>query len=79
MFNMVIDGRQHKPQLSYLNSVVENSSKKILSDFEKLEIYRKIYPTFNKRHFMVFVRVFMESFHEFDDHIRTTISKFIEA
>ena len=43
------------------------------------EIYRKIYPTFNKRHFMVFVRVFMESFHEFDDHIRTTISKFIEA
>lgn len=35
--------RIKKEQLSYLNSVVEISSKKILSDFEKLEIYRKIY------------------------------------
>ena len=35
--------RLKKEQLSYLNSVVEISSKKILSDFEKLEIYRKIY------------------------------------
>ena len=35
--------RLKKEQLSYLNSVVEESSKKILSEFEKLEIYRRIY------------------------------------
>jgi len=40
-------------------------------------IYRKIYPRFNKRHFMVFLKVFMASFNEYENHIQETIDDYL--
>lgn len=39
------------------------------------EIYRRIYNVFNKRHFNVFVKVFMSSFSDYEKRIKKTIDK----
>ena len=39
------------------------------------DIYRRIYRVFNKRHFNVFIRVFMASFKEYEEHISKTIKE----
>ena len=43
------------------------------------EVYRRIYPIFNKRHFNVFVRVFMQSYKEFESNIDSTISEYVKG
>lgn len=37
------------------------------------EVYRRIYSVFNKRHFNVFVKVFMASFNEYENRIKRVI------
>ena len=37
------------------------------------EIYRRIYSVFNKRHFNVFIKVFMASFNEFEVRVKKVI------
>ena len=39
------------------------------------EIYRRIYNVFNKRHFNVFVKVFMSSFGDYEKRIKKIIEK----
>lgn len=41
------------------------------------EIYRRIYSVFNRRHFNVFVKVFMVSFGEYEKRIKNVINKFL--
>ncbi len=41
------------------------------------EVYRRIYPEFNKKHFNVFVKVFMSSFFEFEDNIQKVIDSYL--
>lgn len=42
------------------------------------EIYRRIYDVFNKRHFNVFVKVFMVSFTEYEKRIKNTINEYLK-
>lgn len=42
------------------------------------EIYRRIYKTFNKRHFNVFIKVFMASFSEYEVRIKKCIDNYIK-
>lgn len=39
------------------------------------EVYRRIYTIFNKRHFNVFIKVFMASFNEFESRIKSVIDE----
>ena len=39
------------------------------------EVYRRIYNSFNKRHFNIFVKVFMTSFPEYEKRINNTINE----
>ncbi|MDE6141506.1 MAG: hypothetical protein K2G03_02780, partial [Bacilli bacterium] len=39
------------------------------------EIYRRIYEIFNKRHFNVFIKVFMASFNEFEKRVNKVIKE----
>ena len=39
------------------------------------EVYRRIYNSFNKRHFNIFVKVFMTSFPEYEKRINKTINE----
>lgn len=39
------------------------------------EIYRRIYEVFNKRHFNVFIKVFMASFNEFEKRVNKVIKE----
>ncbi len=41
------------------------------------EIYRRIYNVFNKRHFNVFVKVFMSSFGDFEKRVKKTIDNYL--
>lgn len=41
------------------------------------EMYRRIYDVFNKRHFNVFVKVFITSFKDFENTIQTTIDNYL--
>lgn len=41
------------------------------------EIYRRIYDVFNKRHFNVFVKVFMISFTEYEKRIKNAINNYL--
>ena len=41
------------------------------------EMYRRIYDVFNKRHFNVFVKVFITSFKDFEDSVRDTINNYL--
>ena len=43
------------------------------------EVYRRIYPIFNKRHFNVFIRVFMQSYKEFETNISRTIDEYMKG
>ena len=42
------------------------------------EVYRKIYTRFNKRHFNVFIKVFMASFNEYEDRINEVIYDYLK-
>ena len=42
------------------------------------ESYRRIYDTFNKRHFNVFIKVFMASFNEYEHRINEVIEEYIK-
>ncbi len=42
------------------------------------EVYRRIYPKFNKRHFNVFIKVFMASFNEYEGRIKKTIDEYLK-
>ena len=42
------------------------------------EIYRRIYDVFNRRHFNVFIKVFMASFGEYEKRIKKTIEEYIK-
>lgn len=42
------------------------------------EVYRRIYDTFNKRHFNVFVKVFMISFGEYEKRVKSAISEYLK-
>lgn len=42
------------------------------------EVYRRIYDVVNKRHLMVFTRVFMASFHEYESRIDEIIEKYLK-
>lgn len=42
------------------------------------EVYRRIYDTFNKRHFNVFVKVFMISFGEFEKRVKSAINEYLK-
>jgi hypothetical protein len=41
------------------------------------EIYRRIYKSFNKRHFNVFIKVFMISFGEYEKRIKASINEYL--
>ena len=41
------------------------------------EIYRRIYDVFNKRHFNVFIKVFITSFKDFENTIQQTIENYL--
>ena len=43
------------------------------------ESYRHIYDTFNKRHFNVFIKVFMASFNEYEHRINEVIEDYIKS
>lgn len=42
------------------------------------EIYRRIYDVFNKRHFNVFVKVFMVSFSEYENRVNNAINEYLK-
>lgn len=42
------------------------------------EIYRRIYDVFNKRHFNVFIKVFMCSFDEYETRVKNAIGKYLK-
>ena len=42
------------------------------------EVYRRIYTKFNKRHFNVFIKVFMASFNEYEGRIKKTIDEYLK-
>ena len=41
------------------------------------EMYRRIYDVFNKRHFNVFIKVFITSFKDFENSIQETINSYL--
>ena len=41
------------------------------------EVYRRIYDVFNKRHFNVFIKVFITSFKDYENIIRETINNYL--
>lgn len=41
------------------------------------EIYRRIYDVFNRRHFNVFIKVFMISFGEYEKRIKASINEYL--
>lgn len=41
------------------------------------EVYRRIYPTFNKRHFNVFIKVFMASFNDYERRVKKVINDYL--
>lgn len=43
------------------------------------EVYRRIYKVVNKRHFNVFIKVFMASFSEFENRINEVIKEYIDT
>ncbi|MBQ7240558.1 MAG: hypothetical protein IJS56_03865 [Bacilli bacterium] len=42
------------------------------------EVYRRIYDVVNKKHLMVFTRVFMASFHEYESRLDAIIEKYLK-
>ena len=42
------------------------------------EVYRRIYDVINKRHLMVFTRVFMASYHEYESRLDEIIEKYLK-
>ncbi len=42
------------------------------------EVYRRIYDVVNKKHLMVFTRVFMASYHEYETRLNTIIEKYLK-
>lgn len=42
------------------------------------EVYRRIYEAFNKRHFNVFVKVFLTSFKDFEFSIKTVVDGYLQ-
>ena len=42
------------------------------------EVYRRIYDVFNKRHFNVFVKVFMCSFNEYESRVKKVIGDYLK-
>lgn len=42
------------------------------------EVYRRIYDVFNKRHFNVFVKVFMASFLEYENRVKSAIGEYLK-
>lgn len=42
------------------------------------EVYRRIYPIFNRRHFNVFIKVFMASFNEYESRIKKIINNYLK-
>lgn len=42
------------------------------------EVYRRIYEIFNKKHFSVFIKVFMCSFDEFETRVKTAIGNYLK-
>lgn len=42
------------------------------------EVYRRIYDIFNKRHFNVFIRVFISSFKEFEYSIKVVVDNYLQ-
>lgn len=41
------------------------------------EVYRKIYEVFNKRHFNIFIKVFIASFKDYEDSIKEVINNYL--
>lgn len=41
------------------------------------EVYRSIYEVFNKRHFNIFIKVFIASFKDFEDSIKDVINNYL--
>lgn len=41
------------------------------------EVYRKIYEIFNKRHFNIFIKVFIASFKDYEDSIKEVINNYL--
>lgn len=41
------------------------------------EVYRKIYDLFNKRHFNIFIKVFIASFKDYEDSIKEVIDNYL--
>lgn len=42
------------------------------------EVYRRIYKVFNKRHFNIFIKVFMASFKEYEKSIKVVIDNYLK-
>lgn len=42
------------------------------------EIYRRLYDVFNKKHFNIFIKVFMASFNDYEDRIKKIIDEYIK-
>lgn len=41
------------------------------------EVYRKIYEIFNKRHFNIFIKVFIASFKDYEDSIKEVVNNYL--
>lgn len=41
------------------------------------EVYRKIYDIFNKRHFNIFIKVFIASFKDYEDSIKEVVNNYL--
>ncbi len=42
------------------------------------EVYRRIYDVVNKKHFNVFIKVFMASFSEFEQRVNSVIKEYLK-